>query len=112
MRKSIFIIAIAAAQFIVPHKADAADSMPSFNITANCKAELAGGSDTGETLESCIKDETSAKADLAEKWGQYSKQDKGACIRETSIDGTPSYVELMICLGMSSEANSHRGNGK
>lgn len=102
------IVAIA----IVPSDSIAADIVPNFNITANCKAELAGGSSIGETLDSCINDERQAKDQLTQAWGTYSTTDKNACIKETSMDGKPSYVELQTCLEMAIESNARHGSKK
>ena len=51
-------------------------------------------------LEDCSKDEEEARDELANQWNQFAREDKTACIRETSADGTPSYVELETCLEM------------
>ena len=47
MRPSAFILTLA----MIPSVSSAADVVPKFNIAANCKAEVSGGSVTGETLE-------------------------------------------------------------
>lgn len=107
----VFVIGIVAIA-IVPLVSIAADSVPNFNITANCKAELAGGSSVGETLESCTNDEPQSKEQLAQQWSTFSKSDKDACIKETNVDGTPSYVELQTCLEMATESNARHGRKK
>jgi hypothetical protein len=43
---------------------------------------------------------------LAPQWDRFSKADKTACIAETSLDGTPSYVELQTCLEMAADASA------
>jgi len=108
MRIFMFILALA----FVPSVSAAVNAVPNFNIGANCKAEIADVSGIGETLESCINDERSAKERLAEQWARFSKEDKTACIGETRIDGTPSYVELQACLEISSQAKARRGDEK
>ncbi|HZR88352.1 MAG TPA: hypothetical protein VFB02_16210 [Bradyrhizobium sp.] len=112
MRTSILILVIAAATALSPELAAAADAVPKFDIRANCKAEIAGGSGIGETLESCVNDEQQARDQLAQAWTQFSKADKTICIRETSVDGTPSYVELQTCLEMSADAKARLGDRK
>ena len=112
MRGFIFILAFAGAAGGVPFASVAADAVPTFNIVANCKAEIAGGSSIGETLESCINDEQQARDQLAEQWAQVSKADRAACIREASIDGTPSYVELQTCVELHASARPRSGDGK
>jgi len=78
----------------------AADAPPRFDIRRNCQLEISGGAGIGETLESCIRDEQQARDELAGQWSAFTPADRTSCIRETSIDGTPSYVELQTCLEM------------
>jgi len=80
--------------------ARAADTFPKFDIQHNCKAEISESSGIGETMESCVADETRARDELKPHWNDFKKADQVACVRETSLDGTPSYVELQICLEM------------
>jgi hypothetical protein len=98
MRTSILVTAVAAVLFNVPLAAQPADSFPKFDIAKNCKLEVSENSGVGETLESCTHDEEQARQELMPQWNDYSKQDRNICLRETSIDGTPSYVELQTCL--------------
>lgn len=76
------------------------NSVPKFDIARECRAE--GGSNA--TLEKCAGDETQARAQLEQEWSQFGASDKRTCIQETSMDGTPSYVELLICLEMARDA--------
>jgi hypothetical protein len=77
-----------------------ADSVPKFDIAKECRAE--GGPKA--VLEQCAADEAKARDQLQPSWVQFSPHDKAVCITETSMDGTPSYVELMICLEMARDA--------
>jgi len=103
MRTSIFVAATAAALLNIPLSAQAADSFPKFDIAKNCKAEVGENSGIGETLESCTRDEEQARNELMPQWDHYSKEDKNTCVRETSLDGSPSYVELQTCLEIADE---------
>ncbi|HZR87212.1 MAG TPA: hypothetical protein VFB02_10415 [Bradyrhizobium sp.] len=98
MRTTIFIAALAAAISSIASAASAADPFPKFDIAKNCKAEVAENSGIGETLESCTRDEQQAMQELMPQWDHYRREDKTVCIRETSLDGSPSYVELQTCL--------------
>jgi hypothetical protein len=73
-----------------------ADSAPKFDIARECRSE--GGSATIQ--EQCVTDETQARDQLQPQWIQFSRRDKAVCMGETSVDGTPSYVELLTCLEM------------
>jgi hypothetical protein len=91
-----------------PRIAHAADAVPKFDIGRGCKAETSDKSSIGETLASCVADEEHARDELAPQWSKFAGADKTACIRETSIDGTPSYVELQTCLEIASGVRSRR----
>jgi len=111
MTKHMLMLAFVVALAHAPHVAPAADAVPKFDIARNCKAEVADSEGIGETLDSCSRDEDKARSELAGQWSQFSREDKAACIRETSADGTPSYVELQTCLEMSAD-NKARFKGK
>jgi hypothetical protein len=76
------------------------DSMPKFDIARECRSE--GGPQL--TQQRCAEDEAGARDELQPQWTQFSAGDKNMCIRETSMDGTPSYVELLTCLEMARDA--------
>ena len=90
----------AVAMSDVPPVSHAADVFPQFDISANCKADLQDAEGGGETLGKCADDEQRAKQQLARDWSRFAPDDKTTCLRETDIDGTPSYVELQVCLQM------------
>jgi hypothetical protein len=73
-----------------------ADNVPKFDIARECQSE--GGSKA--MLEKCAADEADARDQLQPLWIQSSATDKAACVTETGMDGTPSYVELLTCLEM------------
>ena len=70
--------------------------VPKFDIARECRSE--GGSKA--VLEKCIEDELAAREELQPFWIQFTAADKNSCVAETSMSGTPSYVELLICLEM------------
>ena len=108
MQTSIFFILALAGTFSnAPLSAQAADAVPKFDIVKNCKAETAAAGGVGETLASCTNSEEQARKDLTEQWDHFAKDDELACIRETSSDGTPSYVELQTCLEIATDNKSH-----
>jgi hypothetical protein len=109
MHPIIFVAAVAAALLTIAPAAFAADAVPKFDIAKNCKAEVADASGVGETMTSCMRDEEDAKRQLAERWAQFAKDDKSVCISETSMDGTPSYVELQTCLEIATDNKARLG---
>jgi hypothetical protein len=108
MRPVILVLAVAASLLSNAPAAFAADGVPKFDIAKNCKAEVAEGG-IGETLASCMTDEEDAERRLTESWARFAKEDKSACISETSMDGTPSYVELQTCLEIAADDKARLG---
>ncbi len=49
---------------------------------------------------------------MAGQWSKFTAKDKAACISESNIDGTPSYVELQTCLEMAADAHATTGARK
>ena len=100
--RTAFILALA---IIVPvplaiDQSRAADRLPAFDITRNCKIEGAGT--VIGSASSCVKDENDAKDQLAKSWSGFSASAKRSCIGESTVGGDQSYVELLTCLEMSS----------
>jgi len=95
------VVIIASALSTTAHAAShqvlrVTDSVPEFNMARECQAE--GGS--AVTIESCAADEAAARDHLRPLWHQSSVTERASCLGETDMDGTPSYVELEICLEM------------
>lgn len=95
MLMHFFVVILASLPFT-----NVAGGVPNFDIARECRSE--GGTKT--TLEKCAADEAKARDELQPLWAQSSSQDKAVCISETSMDGTPSYVELLTCLEMARDA--------
>src|SRR5579862_4503481 len=91
-----------------PQLSAATDTVPKFDIERNCRSDLSAGSGTGETMASCRADEERARDELAPRWSSFSQADKVVCIKETQIDGSPSYVELETCLEMTPSGRQSR----
>jgi hypothetical protein len=85
-----------------------ADAVPKFDIARECQGE--GG--TMETQKKCADDETQARNQLQTEWTQFSPGAKTRCNQETSIDGTPSYVEFLTCLEMERDVRTERKANK
>lgn len=79
-----------------------ADTVPKFDIAKECRSE--GGSKA--MLDRCASDEADARDQLQSLWSQSSAADKTTCFRETNMDGTPSYVELLTCLEMARDVKN------
>jgi hypothetical protein len=107
------IVTLLAAVTMSVSGSYAADVFPEFDYVATCKTDQPDTAGTGETLSKCTDDERRAKQQLARAWSQFPLDEKTQCIKETNIDGTPSYVELQVCLQMASDvrARVRRGQG-
>jgi hypothetical protein len=86
------------------HPIAIADTVPQFNIARECQDE--GG--TKEMEQRCVADEIQARNQLQVEWIQFSPSAKLQCNEENSVDGTPSYVELLTCLEMERDARIER----
>jgi len=98
MRTLTFALAVAVTAF-ARDWARAADRLPRFDIVRNCKVETAGAVTGGDL--SCVKSETEAKDQLAERWSSFGASQKKDCVGMSSTGGEQSYVELLSCLEMS-----------
>lgn len=76
----------------------AADRLPTFDIKKSCSSVAKLGLSVAQTPDACIKDEEEAKRELQEKWNTFPPTDRSRCVSTTEIGGTPSYVEILVCL--------------
>jgi hypothetical protein len=79
-----------------------ADGVPKFDIQRECRVDSTDAYDPNAGLNAmikrCVADEQQALSQLGAQWTQFQGSDRSQCIQETSIGGTPSYVELLTCL--------------
>ncbi|WP_128970962.1 hypothetical protein [Bradyrhizobium tropiciagri] len=99
MRTFTLALAATVAASWAIDRASATDRIPAFDIVRNCSAEVAA---VGTEIADCAKDETDAKNELDRRWREFAASNKQTCVGESSSGGTQSYVELLICLEMSS----------
>jgi hypothetical protein len=76
------------------------DTIPKFDITKECRYEAGGATEIGR----CSRDETAALGQLETQWAKFDGVNKRTCVDESSIGGFTSYVELLTCLQMTSQA--------
>jgi hypothetical protein len=100
MRALILMASFAAALSNAPGLASGADSVSKFDIVRECGSE--GGSQAVQ--DKCAQDEATARDQLQPLGIQLSAADKANCVKATSADGTPSYVELLTCPEMARQA--------
>jgi hypothetical protein len=109
LRRLIIAIATASALGISFYPTDAsarrtsaavADSVPSWDLTASCRAAgLAGYSQTpDERVKSCLASEQRTREELTKYWSTYPAEDRIGCVK--SLTFSPTYTELVTCLEM------------
>lgn len=78
----------------------AAAEVPRFDVEATCRKAppLAGG--VQNPYPGCLKDETTARAEIEKAWSTFDARHRAECVAETRIEGSPSYVEVLTCLRM------------
>jgi hypothetical protein len=82
----------------------AADEVPRLDIEATCRAAQPLTHEDRRPYENCMRDERGAEADLRRQWSSFSAPSKTRCAQEATIGGTPSYVELLVCLQLANDA--------
>lgn len=112
---SLFAIVL-SSNFVVA----IADNVPRYDVAPGCLGaakQLEGrlGSDTSnlsvqESAARCMKTEEEARTKLVAVWPEVEGADRSACIGSTSSGGRPSYVELLVCLGVKQEVRKLRSN--
>jgi len=85
-----------------------ADDVPTLQIGPSCAAAGRGTVVLGRSKESCIADETAARAALQKNWSKYSAADKQQCVGMEKAGGPSSYVELQSCLEIRRDAQDIR----
>jgi hypothetical protein len=78
-----------------------ADTVPKLDVGPTCREESAA---IQSDAQSCMKDEQDAREQLVKQWTQFHSADKSTCVGLTETGGSSSYVELLTCLEMSSDA--------
>ena len=100
MQPVLAAIALAA----LPLTSPVSDKVPAFDVAVSCRAAASAGLSVSQSYQSCMNDERSARDELARDWATFAAADRSRCTAESSGDGLPSYVELLVCLQLSRDA--------
>jgi hypothetical protein len=84
-----------------------ADRVPNLDVKSTCAAAIKMAGPTGRTVESCLVGETVARKDLERDWSKLPSSERSQCVA-TSAGGSPSYVELLVCLEMMGDSRKHQ----
>ena len=85
-----------------------AETVPRYDVRSTCRAAvtLAGNSE-GRTVENCMAGEDRARKDLERDWTKTPAAERTQCMGTVNVGGSPSYVELLICLEMMQDSRKH-----
>jgi len=103
----IRLIALLILLFTGAARVVAADNVPVLNIEPSCRASVALNQQSGGsgTVEQCLEDEKSARAEVVKGWSSFPSGDRTRCTAEVR-DFAASYVELLECLTMARDASA------
>jgi hypothetical protein len=83
-----------------------ADGIPNLDVATGCRAAARMGDQLSldSTLKQCLADEHGARNELEKQWSQFSPALRQRCLATTETGGSPSYVEVLVCLQMAQDA--------
>jgi hypothetical protein len=90
-------------------RAAVADGVPSWDLTASCRAAgaIGGYSQTpDERMKSCLASEQRTREELNKNWSTFPAADRIGCVK--SLTFSPTYTELLTCLEMRSHVKNLR----
>ena len=76
------------------------DGIPEIDFARTCRETPPVAMDRKQQQESCLSDERQAKTDLPAQWRRSKAEWRSSCVRQTTLGGLASYVELLTCLEM------------
>ena len=87
----------------------AADSVPSWDVTASCRAaaSITYGQTPSERLTSCLASEQRTREELNKNWSTFPAADRISCVK--SLTFSPTYTELVTCLEMRRDVKNPSG---
>jgi hypothetical protein len=86
-----------------------ADTVPRYDMKPTCRAAVAltAGSE-GRNIENCMAGEEEARKQIEKEWSKTPTAERSQCIGTVAVGGSPSYVELVVCLEMMRDSRTHR----
>lgn len=75
-----------------------AEEVPRFDITAMCRAAPRLEASDQDTYQNCVRDETEARNQLERQWASFDARQRDMCTRDTTVGGSPSYVDILTCI--------------
>ena len=89
--------------------APVADSVPSWDVTASCRAaaRIAYSQTPSDRLTSCLASEQRTREELNKNWSTFLAADRISCVQ--SLTFSPTYTELVTCLEMRRDVKNPSG---
>ncbi len=81
-----------------------ADAVPKYDVRPTCRAAIEMMGSQGRTVDSCMASETAARDEIAKDWARVPNDEKTRCVQTALQAGSPSYVELLICIEMNRDS--------
>jgi hypothetical protein len=86
-----------------------ADVVPRYDMKPTCRAAVALAAGTeGRSIENCMAGEEQARKEIDKAWLKTPSAERSQCIGTVAVGGSPSYVELVVCLEMMRDSRTHR----
>ena len=88
---------------------DTGGGVPPLDVKSSCSdaQKFSSGTDSKDSaFKGCMQDETKAKDELAKHWSSFNAKDRHDCV-EQSRNPSPSYVEVLTCLQLSTDVERH-----
>lgn len=89
--------------------------VPRLDVKGSCTdaQKFSTGDDKNMAFKGCMQDEMNAKGELVKKWSSFKGKDRSNCVEQARFP-SPSYVEVLTCLEMDTDAmkNAPRLDGK
>ena len=86
-----------------------ADTVPRYDVRQTCRAavDMIAGGTGGRTVENCLAGEEGARKELEKDWSKFPSAERSQCVETMAKGGSPSYVELAVCLDMMRDSRTH-----
>jgi hypothetical protein len=78
----------------------AAAEFPAISIDRTCGAAKPLDAQDTSPVETCLRDEREARAQLEAQWGRFAESNRNVCVQQTYVGGYPSYDDVLTCLQM------------
>jgi hypothetical protein len=100
----IFAMLLAGTNLVI----NVADAIPHFDVSKTCKAAIDLTGNSGRSVENCVASENVARKEIEKDWATFPTAERNQCIQTAAKGGSPSYVEIIVCLEMIRDSRTHK----